>query len=111
MPLTRTGGSYKSLFHGRDKNADLVNDNLDLSNRLKERFIDGKFIEGYSTLQYKKVSEKKLSERVTHIKVDFKLNRELKAPQYKVLLGMLRFKLGRYKRILFGKEKGDLGTF
>ena len=108
VPLIRSGGTYRSLHHDRHINKDLRSENKELINKVKERFVDGKFIEGLSTLKYKKISEKQISDSVTFIKVNFKLNRELKVPLIKITLVRLRFLLGKYKRILLGQYKKTL---
>jgi len=108
VPLTRSGGTYSSMHHDRNTSNELVTENSEFIKKVKERYVDGKFIEGLSTLKYKKIREKKISERVTHVMATFDLNREIKVSLTKVFLKNLRFKLGKYKRILLGQYKETL---
>lgn len=105
VPLTRSGGTYRSMYHDRHINNDLRSENMEFRDNVKERFVDGKFLEGYSTLQYKKISEKQISERVIHVMANFELNREIKVSSTKIFLARLRYYLGKYKRILLGQHK------
>jgi hypothetical protein len=105
VPITRTGGTYRSLQHDRLYGSDLEKENLDFIDKVRERFVDGKFIDGLTTLKYKKVSEKKISERVTHIKATFELNREIKVSRVKLFATTFRKLLGKYKRQMLGQHK------
>ena len=95
---------YRCLQHDRHINRDLYGENTEYADSLAERFVDGKFTEGYTTLEYTKVSEKKLSEHAVLVKADFKLNKEIKTPQYMIFLKKVRFKLGKYKRMMLGQK-------